>query len=230
MSNFPKPWAIGVINKMQDYFESRFESTFKKRIGETDQQYVDRLVSTACEVLEGLNPDQIKVGLAKMNTAKFCPVLPEFRNWCVGGDVNSIHASYRNRNAAIANIEAWLCNDTTTITNAEREAYNRCYTMFNDLKWNYSDRQKFHTYEAFKGFYDEVVKNLVENGVSQCDWVKPVVIESKRPIMKSLNYLDEITPEQLAKREATQDKIEMLIAGDMSLPMATMQVLKEERK
>lgn len=84
MSQFPKAWAIGVINKMQDYYQGRFDNTFPKRQGVSDKEYIDKLAMIACEVFEGLNPDDIKRGLAKMKTSKFCPVFPEFRDWCLG--------------------------------------------------------------------------------------------------------------------------------------------------
>lgn len=226
MSTFPKAWAIGVINKMQDYFEARFENTFKKRVGENDQQYIDRLVNTTCEILDGVTAEQIKIGLATMKTAKYCPVMPEFKNWCLGGNDNAIHASYRHKSAALANIEAWLCNDTTPITNAEREAYNRCYEMFNQLKWNYSDRQKFHTYDAFKAFYEEVVKEFVAQGFFQQTWEKPVSIENPKAKAKPKNYLQDMTPEQIKESEETAKKIAELVEGGMSMGQASLSILR----
>ena len=204
MSTFPRAWAIGVINKMQDYFESRFESTFKKRVGESDQQYIERLVNTTCEILEGVTAEQLKVGLATMKTAKYCPVMPEFKNWCLGGSDNAIHASYRKKSAALANIEAWLCDDTTHITNAEREAYNRCYSMFNDLKWNYTNNQKFHTYEAFKDFYDEVVREFVSNGIMREMYIPPVKLETKKEELKVLTAEEQKQAEEMREKYLTQ--------------------------
>ena len=84
MSSFPKPWALGVINKMQDYYQARFDNTFPKRQGASDVDYIDKLADIACDVFDGLTPDDIKRGLAKMKTSKFCPVFPEFRDWCIG--------------------------------------------------------------------------------------------------------------------------------------------------
>ena len=84
MSNFPKAWAVGVIGKMQDYYQSRFDNTFPKRANLTDEQYIDKLADIACDVFDGLTPDDIKRGLAKMKTSIFCPVFPEFRDWCLG--------------------------------------------------------------------------------------------------------------------------------------------------
>lgn len=222
MSTFPRAWAIGVINKMQDYFEARFENTFKKRIGESDQQYIDRLVNTTCEILEGVTAEQIKVGLATMKTAKYCPVMPEFKNWCLGGNDNAIHASYRKKSAALANIEAWLCDDTTQITNAEREAYNRCYGMFNDLQFNYSAKQKFHTYEAFKDFYDEVVKEFVGKGVYQCIWEKPIELESKVKFKpKPKDYLSELPDDFKEKLDETKNIMAQKISEGMTAQEAS---------
>lgn len=228
MNAFPKAWAIGVINKMQDYFEARFENTFKKRFGENDQQYIDRLVNTTCEILDGVTAEQIKIGLATMKTAKYCPVMPEFKNWCLGGSDNAIHASYRHKSAALANIEAWLCNDTTPITNAEKEAYNRSYEMFSQLKWNYSDRQKFHTYDAFKAFYEEVVKDFVAQGIFQQVWEKPVSIEKPKYGAVKKNYLDLIDDKKLKE---TEDKIKKLMEVEgLSLAEASLKIARESRK
>lgn len=142
--------------------------------------------------LDGLTRKQVELGMIQVRDNGYCPDPAMFRKWCLGikgftSDVDPIHASYRSKNAALANIEAWLSDCTTKITNAEREAYNRCYGMFNDLKWNYSDKQKFHTYLAFKDFYDEVVKELVQQGVSQSIWVEPPKIEDKSKMLLSYN-------------------------------------------
>lgn len=226
MSTFPRAWAIGVINKMQDYFEARFENTFKKRFGESDQQYIDRLVNTTCEILDGVTAEQIKVGLATMKTAKFCPVMPEFKNWCLGGSDNAILASYRKKSASLANIEAWLIDDTTIITNAEREAYNRSYVMFNNLRWNYSDNQRFHTYEAFKDFYTEVVKEFVKNGIAQCDWTPPPAIADTKDDVK--NKAEQKV--QSDDEKNISQRLQELVAGGMSIGDASRLVMKEKYK
>lgn len=184
--------------------------------------------------LDGLTREQIAIGMGAVRDNGYCPDPAMFRKWCLGikgfiNDVDPIHASYRAKNAALANMEAWLSDSTTKITNAEREAYNRCYSMFNDLKWNYSDKQKFHTYAAFKDFYDEVVKELVEKGEKQSIWVEPPKLETKRVTTKR-NYLDEMTPEQKKEAEKTQQKIKDLMAGGMSMPDAAMIVMKESIK
>lgn len=176
--------------------------SYEKAFHGMDEQVVIFAMSKA---IEGLSKQQLQIGLDAMFEHGYCPDPIMFRKWCLGikgfaSDVDPIYASYRARNAALANIEAWLIDDTTKITNAEREAYNRCYGMFNDLKWNYSDKQKFHTYAAFKDFYDEVVKEFVAKGEPQSIWIAPVKIERKAKVEV------EKTPEQIEKDKAAAER------------------------
>jgi hypothetical protein len=168
--------------------------SYEKAFQGMDEQVV---IFAMGKAIEGLNRQQLNKGLDMMFEQGYCPDPIEFRKWClgikgIGEAANPIYASYRNRNAALANIEAWTVDSTIKITNAEKEAYNRCYGMFNDLKWNYSDKQKFHTYEAFKGFYDEVVKELVVKGEPQSIYEAPQQIEQKKNIniSYSVNHLE----------------------------------------
>lgn len=183
--------------------------------------------------IQGLTREQIAIGMNTVVENGYCPDPAMFRKWCLGikgfaSDVDPIHASYRSKNAALANIEAWLSDNTTKITNAEKEAYNRCYGMFNDLKWNYSDKQKFHTYLAFKDFYDEVVKELVAKGESQSIWIEPPKIESKAKGIKK-DYL-KLSPEEQEESEKRELQVKELVAGGMSIPEAYLQIAKEGKK
>ena len=178
--------------------------SFEKTFNGLDSKQIEYAFSLC---LDGLTREQVAVGMSTVRDNGFCPDPAMFRKWCLGINgfttgIDPIHASYRSKNAALANIEAWLIDDTIKITNAEREAYNRCYSMFNDLKWNYSDKQKFHTYLAFKDFYDEIVKEMVAKGESQSIWMPPVKIEVKKESTK----VDTRTPEQIAKDKAMAQK------------------------
>lgn len=205
--------------------------SYEKVFNGMDEQVVIFAMSKA---IEGLSKQQLQAGLDAMFEQGFCPDPIMFRKWCLGikgiGDgVNPIHASYRARNAALANIEAWLSDSTTKITNAEREAYNRCYGMFNDLRWNYSDKQKFHTYAAFKDFYDEVVKELVEQGVSQSIWIEPPKIETKSERkIKETDYFECLSDEEKEDLKKTQDKVKKLMDSGMTIGQATMQIMREK--
>ncbi|KAF1026153.1 MAG: hypothetical protein GAK29_01415 [Acinetobacter bereziniae] len=188
------------------------------------------------KAIQGLSKQQLQNGLDAMLEQGYCPDPIMFHKWClgikgIGEGVNPIHASYRAKNAALANIEAWLIDCTTKITNAEREAYNRCYGMFNDLKWNYSDKQKFHTYAAFKDFYDEVVKELVANGVSQSIWIEPPKIENKiKHVSKDyLKQYREDNPEYAKEADERDKRVKEMVEGGMSVGQAYMALLKEKK-
>ena len=188
--------------------------------------------------LDGLTRDQIKLGMVKARDSGYCPDPSMFRKWCLGisgfaDNVDPIHASYRSKNAALANIEAWLSDSTTNITNAEREAYNRCYVMFNNLKFNYSDKQRFHTYEAFKGFYDEVVKELVANGESQSIWDDKKCIETKEnPLFKPVekDYLSNMSDEEKNRSKSIAEKILNLTNKGMPQGEAMRKLMSESLK
>lgn len=147
--------------------------------------------------LDGLTRDQIATGMTSVRDNGYCPDPAMFRKWCLGikgfiNDVDPVKDSYKGKYAAIANIEAWLSNPSTLITNAEREAYNRVYGMFQKLEWadNY-ERTKFYAYEAFKDSYVDVVKGLIEKGEQQSIWdAKSVIEKKKEPIVGfGQNYL-----------------------------------------
>lgn len=202
--------------------------SYEKAFHGMDEQVV---IFAMGKAIQGLTKQQLQCGLDAMFEQGYCPDPIMFRKWCLGisgfGDgANQIHASYRSKNAALANIEAWLSDCTTKITNAEREAYNRCYGMFNDLKWNYSDKQKFHTYLAFKDFYDEVVKELVQQGVSQSIWIEPPKIENKVKVIKK-EY--PITKEEMARIEETAIKAKKLIDQGMTVGEAYLHLAKEKK-
>ena len=207
--------------------------SYEKAFNGMDEQVVIFAMSKA---IEGLSKQQLQIGLDAMFEQGYCPDPIMFRKWCLGikgiGDgVNPIHASYRARNAALANIEAWLSDDTTKITNAEREAYNRCYGMFNDLKWNYSDKQKFHTYAAFKDFYDEVVKELVAQGVSQSIWVEPIKIDTQKKYKAvPKDYLELADDEHKEKQKLIELRIKELVASGLTIQQANMQVMSDSLK
>lgn len=223
MSKFTTDDAMRLINKMRINYGKKFSDQWAgiepyELAEEMETQYQD------------LTSQDFMRGIEKMRTEKWPPSIPEFRDWCLGhGGVNPIHASYRAKNAALANIEAWMVDNTISITNAERESYNRCYSMFNDLKWNYSDKQKFHTYAAFKDFYDEVVKELVAKGEVQSIWIEPPKIETKlERKIKETDYFECLSDEEKEDLKKTQDKVKKLMDSGMTIGQATMQIMREK--
>lgn len=198
--------------------------SYEKAFHGMDEQVVIFAMSRA---IQGLTRQQLDAGLNAMFDQGYCPDPVMFRKWCLGikgfdANVDPIHATYRNKSAALANIEAWLSDSTTKITNAEREAYNRCYTMFGNLQFNYSDKQKFHTYEAFRGFYDEVVKEFVQQGVEQSIWEESLAIENK----VDDKYKPYDTRKTFKHDEEMKKRIEALMAQGKTIGQATMEVMK----
>lgn len=207
--------------------------SYEKVFNGMDEQVVIFAMSKA---IDGLSKQQLQKGLDMMFEQGYCPDPIMFRKWCFGltgfGDgANPLASSYRSKHAALANIERWMQDDKVIITNAEKQAYDRCYTMFNDLKWNYSDKQKFHAYEAFKGFYDEIVKQFVAQGIYQCDWDAKIALESKTVNgvkTKPRDYLEALSPDQKAKLKDTQDRIQNLIASGLTPAQAALSVMKNK--
>lgn len=77
--NFPAEIADQVLARMQMLYGEAFD----KKFGEIDPK---QLTFTTCTVLNGLSDVDLRRGLERMNTEKWCPSLPEFRSWCVKDD------------------------------------------------------------------------------------------------------------------------------------------------
>lgn len=172
MSKFEINDAKRLIAKMQLNYGKKFADQW---VGVSPEDLASEMVNQ----YQGLTQADFVRGIERMKKEKWPPSIPEFRQWC-----ESEHAAYKGKFAALANIEAWLCDRTIQITNAEKEAYNAVYSMFDQLKYcgNY-EKQKFYAYEAFKDAYVEVVKDLLEKGIQQHNWVSPVAIDIK-PVEK----------------------------------------------
>lgn len=225
---FPRKWAMALIEKMQGYFGARFDNTYPKRNGISDEQYMEGLISTCCEIMDGMAPDHIKFGLKTMRTSKFCPVFTEFREWCE----DYVKQSYKPKTAALANINAWLSDSSVSITNAEREAYNRVYDMFNQLQWasNY-EKAKYYAFESFKEIYVEVVKEFIAKGELQSIWVEPPKIETRVHVQAmDKDCVFNLSPEGQKKLVETEAKVKELVASGMSHSSAILEVLKGNQK
>lgn len=133
--------------------------------------------------LDGLTHEQVKVGLSMVRDNGFCPDPAMFRKWCLGiqgfgTEQQRAVDSYKKKHAALANIIKWISDRDVEITNAEKEAYNRCYEMFSNLNYsNNYERSAYYAYEAFKDNYVDVVNEFVEKGIAQAKWSKPPQID-----------------------------------------------------
>lgn len=171
--------------------------------------------------IDGLTREQINTGLAMVRDNGFCPDPAMFRKWCLGitgfgTEQQRAQDSFKGKNAALANIIRWTGSEQKSeITNAEKEAYNRCYEMFNAINWaNNVDRAQYVAYEAFKENYVDVVREFVEQGIVQAIWEKPIAI-TKKAQGEWVDFGEDkkLTPEQEAEQKAqTQEYIEKIKA------------------
>ena len=90
--------------------------------------------------IEGLSREEIDLGLRMVRDNGFCPDPAMFRKWCLGitgfgtGQQRFVD-SFKGKHAALGNIVKWLGDNNHPITNAEKEAYDRCYEMLAEIQW-----------------------------------------------------------------------------------------------
>ncbi|MCK4098398.1 hypothetical protein HCY45_04300 [Acinetobacter radioresistens] len=184
--------------------------------------------------VEDLSREQITTGLRMVRDNGFCPDPAMFRKWCLGitgfgTEQQRVVDSFKGKHAALGNIVKWLGDNTHAITNAEKEAYDRCYEMFSDIQWAKNiDRASYLAYEAFKDNYVDVVKEYAEQGQQQAIWIKPVAIENK-PIARAVpkSYLPEQSPEEKAWIE---NRARELQESGLSFPLALLKAGSEYKK
>lgn len=182
--------------------------------------------------IDGLTRDQINTGLAQVRDNGFCPDLAMFRKWCLGitgfgTDQQRLQDSFKGKHAALANILKWRKDSKQDITNAEKDAYDRCYEMFEEITWaKNADRAMYLAYEAFKDNYADVIKDFAEKGIKQTIWDKSKAVED-RPIVldiKPNSMLPVQTPEQ---KTWIENRTKELQIEGLSLPKALMQAGRE---
>jgi len=167
-STFPRKWAEEIISRMQRYYRAKFSATFPVVDGQTAEQYEDDLIATACEVFEGLSPDDIKRGLARMKRSTFCPTFPEFAGWCEPKTDDWL-GSHEAWAIAKDSIEFGTGRELTVIwTEQAAKAFERCADLV-------ATGDKFQLAEAKKIFcdaYDRLVTQAKDQGL------KPVYVTS----------------------------------------------------
>ena len=166
-STFPKKWAEEIISRMQRYYRAKFSATFPVAEGQTAEQYEDDLIETACEVFEGLSPEDIKRGLARMKRSTFCPIFPEFAGWCEPkiDDWLGSHEAW-----AIAEKSIGFDGQELTVVWTEQmaQAFSRCEELI-------KTGDKYQRAEAKKIFcdaYDRLVTQAKDQGL------KPIYVTS----------------------------------------------------
>lgn len=196
------------------------------------------VISHAMKIcIEDLSREQVDAGLRMVRDNGFCPDPAMFHKWCLGitgfgTEQQRFVDSFKGKHAALGNIVKWLSDNNHAITNAEKEAYNRCYEMFTAIEWAKNiDRASYLAYEAFKDNYADVIKEFAESGLNQAIWEQPEGIEDKKqndllhPVPKG--YLPEQSPEEKAWIE---NRARELQEKGLSFPKALLQAGSECKK
>lgn len=167
-STIPRKWAEEIISRMQRYYRAKFSATFPMAEGQTAEQYEDDLIETACEVFDGLSPDDIKRGLARMKRSTFCPTFPEFAGWCEPKTDDWL-GSHEAWAIAKDSIEFGTGRELTVIwTEQAAKAFERCADLV-------ATGDKYQLAEAKKIFcdaYDRLVTQAKDQGL------KPIYVTS----------------------------------------------------
>ena len=192
-------------------------------------------IATAFKVcVDGLTYEQIKTGINTVRDNGFCPDPAMFRKWCLGitgfgTEQQRVQDSFKGKHAALANIIRWVDQSKTQITNAEKEAYDRCYEMFGAIQWASNvDRASWLAYEAFKENYADVVREFAESGIVQVIWNQPVVIETDVKTRFTVKPMDFGMPEiSLEQRDWVGQRTKELVEQGFSVFKAALQANKE---
>ncbi|MDO4440549.1 MAG: hypothetical protein Q4B81_00010 [Moraxella sp.] len=171
MSNLPQIQIQNPTHLVQ-IIQNLAMGSFAKKYGSQEPNHV---ITAFGFVTQDLTQDQLNAGLTKMTQMGFCPDAALFRRWCLGlngfDNSDAIADSYIGKNAALANILAWLDDPKTQITVAQKQAYDAVYHMFRDI---HSDYDKNHAYAAFKDHYEFIVQALVSDR-QPCQYYEPPV-------------------------------------------------------
>lgn len=165
--------------------------------------------------IQGLTREQIAIGMNAVVENGYCPDPAMFRKWCLGikgfiNDVDPVASSYKGKYAALNDVYTWISsNHKTEITEASFLAYQKSHSAFSDLKWmsNY-EKAKNVADRVFMDNYDEVVKELVQQGIKQEMHINP------KPLPKPKTEEKEIIPVNSEKHKRYLEQLRALIKRD----------------
>lgn len=214
--------AVKPVNsaKVVGIFKAIAPRSFEKTFDGIDTEQINHAMKIC---LDGLTHDQVSLGLSMVRDNGFCPDPAMFRKWCLGitgfgTEQQRAVDSFKKKHAALANIIKWISDRDVEITNAEKEAYNRCYEMFSNLNYsNNYERSAYYAYEAFKDNYVDVVNEFVEKGITQAKWSKPPQIDfsvlNSKTGAEENNESNQMTREEIDKRSAyVESRIDQIMS------------------
>lgn len=151
--SFPVEIAEQVLGRIEDIYGAEFQKTYGHLSNE-------KLLQLACTVLSGLTPNELRRGLERMNSEKWCPKLPEFRSWCIqAGD-------WWTADMAWAKAMQFEADPSKPITKLAKATLDEVRHILDN------EGQKTAHF-AFKDIYHDYLKKAQEKGYAQEMWVKP---------------------------------------------------------
>ncbi len=147
--DFPVDVADQILGRIQNLYGTQFD----KHYGHLEPQELQHL---ACTVLTGVTPNDLKRGLERMNSEKWCPTLPEFRSWCISNDWWSVETAW----ARTLNFVADESNPITTLAKAALDEVRNILNL---------EGQKAAHF-AFRDIYDDYLQRAKKQGRVQEMW------------------------------------------------------------
>lgn len=151
--NFPPEIADQVLARMQMLYGEAFD----KKFGDVDPS---QLQFTACTVLNGLSENDLRRGLERMNSEKWCPSLPEFRSWCVHD------SDWWTAEQAWAKALNFLKDDTQQITTLAKHTLD-------EVKQIISVEGQKAARRAFLDIYQDYLQRAKNQNRTQVMWIQP---------------------------------------------------------
>ncbi|MDI3379275.1 restriction endonuclease [Acinetobacter sp. V89_7] len=154
---FTVSFPVDVAEMVLSRIEMIHGADFQKLYGHLSN---DELTQLACTVLDGISPVELKRGIQRMNTEKWCPKLPEFRSWCVqAGD-------WWTADQAWAKALNFINDSSLPMTTLAKAA-------FDEVKHILDNEGQKAAHYAFKDIYQDYLAQAQKKGKTQEMWVKP---------------------------------------------------------
>lgn len=154
---FVLTFPVETANQLLGHMQALYGDTFNKKFGEIEQE---RMISTVCQVLDGLKPEDLQRGVQRMKTEKWCPSIPEFRTWCLQD------RDWWTAEQAWAKVLNYLNDPTEKITTLAKRSLDEVRHVLR------TEGQKSAHY-AFKDIYEDYLQQAKRIGRVQVLWIDP---------------------------------------------------------
>lgn len=154
---FAVSFPVEVAEQVLGRIEMIHGADFQKQYGHLSDQ---ELTNLACTVLDGLTPVELRRGIERMNTEKWCPKLPEFRSWCVQG------GEWWTADMAWAKALQFINDESVKITTLTK-------ATLSDVRHILENEGQKSAHYAFRDIYENYLARAKERGKKQEIWIKP---------------------------------------------------------